>query len=324
MSITHEINPMADATIHALLNYDITESYSKLDTIKSLAPLWEKDYGINPLKLYCNRTGREVGTLNDSILHSSLSSIKSDDTEEIMDELISRCLLSMRPAPDLIYLSGDSMKALIDHDATTALIFYLSKAFESQNRQYMAVSPTHKSSRFKHKFASDESAIEAKINWNRGLVELQQIINQNIPQKNIKRFCLMLLSIDAQLGLHKLTPPSELWGFGLITKQHAFSDCIKLIKHYKNELTKIEKANKGFLDNVNTLSLHTAQAIRKEIGRKKSPIQRKKERNINNFAIQLADLIDGNKSIDLPKPAVAKVIQKAIRRTGIKITGMRK
>lgn len=280
----------------AMLQPAILESYNKIEVVKNAASQWEEETGINPLNMYCSRTGRIVGCINDSILHSNLTTIKSNDIEEIMDELTIRTILSMRPAPDLIYLNKDSMKALINHNPTAACIFLLGKAFESKELMFKKISPTHKSSKHKHQY--DSSCIDEKIAWNRGIIEMSSRISKKIQVRNIKRFTMMLLEIDAKVGLHKIKPPSDCWGFDLLTDGNAFKDFMKLIRYYHKEIVKIEKAQFNWYNNINALSFETYFDLNRSKPKKLSEKARKQDRKINNMKSQLAELLRNTGSIE--------------------------
>lgn len=86
--------------------------------------------GFDPQTVYCSITGRPIGTFDDSIMAEALAEIGDNVAdEEMMDDLLTRTLSSMRPSPNWNYVSSDSLKRRVKSAPSQTLSYLLIRLY---------------------------------------------------------------------------------------------------------------------------------------------------------------------------------------------------
>lgn len=86
--------------------------------------------GFDPQVVYCSITGRPIGRFDDSIIVEALSEIGPQaDEEEMMDDLLTRTLSSMRPSPNWNMITRDSLNRRVKSAPAQALSYLLIRLY---------------------------------------------------------------------------------------------------------------------------------------------------------------------------------------------------
>lgn len=87
-------------------------------------------YGVDPRTIYCQHTGRPIGSLDSSELRLVFDMIGLDDSEAIADDLFVRTMNAMRPSPAWNYVKPDSMNKLRLSNPDSLLAYLLHRLAE--------------------------------------------------------------------------------------------------------------------------------------------------------------------------------------------------
>jgi len=85
--------------------------------------------GFDPQVVYCSITGRPIGRFDDEIIIESLAEMGTMDDEEVLDDLLTRTLSSMRPSPNWNMADAHSLKRRVKSAPTQTLSYLLIRLY---------------------------------------------------------------------------------------------------------------------------------------------------------------------------------------------------
>lgn len=87
--------------------------------------------GFDPTNVYCSQTGMPIGRFDESIILDSLTEIGFNmDDDEIVDDLLTRTLSSMRPSPNWNFITKNSLRSRVKSSPTQTLSYLLIRLYE--------------------------------------------------------------------------------------------------------------------------------------------------------------------------------------------------
>lgn len=149
--------------------------------------------GVNPSVVYCLQTGRPIGRFDDQIMIEIFDEIPDapDNDEEIMDDLLTRTLCSMRPSPGWNNLDRQSLNLYARTRPAETLSYLLIRLYEPTNG--------------------------LKVDFNRRLglyhrrIQIYKMVEALATQSEIdlSDWLYMLVEIDAMYNLNSLPVPGN-------------------------------------------------------------------------------------------------------------------
>ena len=164
------------------------ESLTESVDLESIEAIALENYGISIFGVYCQHTGRRVGTFDQFVIDFALAEEESSDEEALADALVARVVASMRPTPmlnrpDRITLLNLAAKHPVD--VCTYLINRLhSNRYLATHRNFDVLEP-------------HLAKIHAHARWT-------AIAESGV---DLSPWIHWLLELDAKRNLHDLTPP---------------------------------------------------------------------------------------------------------------------
>ena len=118
-------------SITALLADFNCESEPDYSAIRELAI---STYGVDPLRMYCLHTGKPMGTLDiDELAEAIYEESDDDELESVVDGLVVRTVISMRPSPALNKPDLATIREMSVRRPVDALAYLLNRLYGSRD-----------------------------------------------------------------------------------------------------------------------------------------------------------------------------------------------
>jgi hypothetical protein len=156
--------------------------------IESLRVLCLEQHGIDFTAVYCQSTGRKIGTFDDFVIQFAIDEESTDDDESLIDALMVRCIASMRPSPMLNRPDRVTLLNLASKHPVDVMAYLVNRL---HSNRWIA---THKNIEI---LEPHIAKIHTHFRWSAMAangVDLSPWIH-------------WLLELDAKRNLHELTPP---------------------------------------------------------------------------------------------------------------------
>lgn len=159
--------------------------------VESLRVLGLESHGIDIAGVYCQHTGRQVGTFDDFVIQFACDEESADDDEALVDALVTRCVASMRPSPMLNKPDRVTLLNMAEKFPVDILAFLVNRI---HGNRWLAT----------HRPASDDilAPYIARIKTHQLWTALAG------KGVDTRPWIHWLLELDAKRNLHDLTPPA--------------------------------------------------------------------------------------------------------------------
>jgi hypothetical protein len=151
-----------------------------------------EETGVNPFRIYCQVTGKIIGTVEPSEIDLAIQLCGDVDEEEIRDELLTRTLASARPSPAWNYIRIDTLDRLRQLEPRTTLAYLFNKLAE----------PVDNANRLTMTLERRIALIHERIK----ICTIAQAID--VESELIDNLLLALIEIDARFGLQNVPIPT--------------------------------------------------------------------------------------------------------------------
>jgi hypothetical protein len=144
--------------------------------------------GINPTRIYCQVTGRSIGRIDEDEFALILSQIGECDLDDLISELWTRTVASMRPSPAWNkYVGKESLAIMLDRDPRGLLCYLM-------NRMYK---PAQK--------GNQPLPVEDELRFTANRITVaNRIMQQEIDSPMLHQILLQLLEMDSLYGLKSI------------------------------------------------------------------------------------------------------------------------
>lgn len=166
----------------------LLESLVSTHSVADLRAAALESFDLDLLGVYCLHTGRQVGTFDEAVIQFAMEEEAADDTETLIDGLVTRVVASMRPSPmlnkpDRVTLANLASKYPVD------ILCYLANRLHSDRG--LAT----------HRDGAVLAPYIARIAMHKQWTELA------LKGVDTRPWIHWLLELDAKRNLHDETPP---------------------------------------------------------------------------------------------------------------------
>jgi len=148
-----------------------------------------EETGINPHAIYCQITGARIARMRRSEIDLMWSTInESMDDDEIIDELYTRTITSMRPSPAWNYIRRETLESIRKSNPVALAAYLLGRYFEPRDKAYSRLQRTL------------DQRITDGVNRIKSFAAINAMASQAKPE-DINEFVTLLLLIDSEFNL---------------------------------------------------------------------------------------------------------------------------
>lgn len=139
------------------------------------------EMGFNPLTIYCQVTGKPIGQLAETELAIMIQQAGHCDPEDLVSELWTRTIASMRPGPAWNYIRRDSMEKMLNQQPKDLLAYLLNRLYDPTN----------------HNMSIDQrfQVLSTRISV------YERIQTLDLETESFNQLLLVLLDLDTKFGI---------------------------------------------------------------------------------------------------------------------------
>lgn len=188
-----------------------------IDTI-AIIDRCKAEEGFDPTAIYCQVTGRPIGFITVYELTAVIQQILPCDDDDLVSELWTRTMASMRPSPVWTMMRSDSLNKMLKHDPKALLAYLLNRLYD----------PLEKGMTLDTRLGVLSNHLKV---W-------RAIDSMAFKNDDLDQLLLVLLNIDSRYGLRNYSHPAIISAFNF---NLADSDLTALILHLNEWLDALDK-----------------------------------------------------------------------------------
>lgn len=280
------------------MEYQEVQELERVQKIRQICQTLEYD----PLKIYCLHSGRIIGEMSDDTIRLMLQHISETlDLNTQIEQILFRCVLSMRPSPAWIQQSYESLKLLTEHNPAGVIVRLYMHAYKQNYNELRIRAPKQTTGFIEHSWQT----LEDNFRWNETAILLYKELTKK-STKQLTTIAVVLLEADAIIGLSNVIPPNG----QKILKQVDLPYVVnwsQVIQYYRKAIRKQKEQNRDGnlrVANVNSLSRGSwMEYLRDHKPPTQTQIKAKENRQKFEEIHKIAEEIFGVNSIEIAERA---------------------
>jgi hypothetical protein len=190
-----------------------------------------EEYGFSPLGIFCQMTGKQIGTTSDEEFESLIDSFHTGDHDDgIVDDIALRIFASMRPSLQWNKMREDSLDKMRKRVPVDTLAYLLNRLFAPRNTLKMGV--------------------DQMLGLHHDRIRLHKRLSEWGMNDTTNSILYLLLEIDAKLNLNSESAPftardflDDFKGFALLLEMVQAWHARRVTYHAKQQHEAMQQAN---------------------------------------------------------------------------------
>jgi hypothetical protein len=196
-----------------------------------IAIAFVEEYGFSPLGMFCQMTGKQIGTTTDEEFESLIDSFKpGDDDDSIIDDIATRIFASMRPSLHWNKMREDSLDKMRRRAPVDTLAYLLNRLFAPRNTLKIGV--------------------DQMLGLHHDRIRLHKRLSEWGMNDTTNSILYLLLEVDAKLNLNSESAPftardflDDFKGFALLLEMVQAWHARRVASTQSNSMSAMQQAN---------------------------------------------------------------------------------